>query len=253
VFSLLLVCSPAQEDALIAELHDAGTAGITEEPGALRAFFADDAIGGELLERFAVFAPAIRREPDVDWEQTARDAWPPLLVGERFFLAPAWSVEPTPVGRLRLETHPGMACGTGWHPCTQLCLEALERTVRHAMTVLDVGSGSGILSDAARLLGVNNVLACDVDFDALLTAREHVGVPMFAGSVNAVRSNTADLIVANISSAAGEELAPEFDRVRRPGSALILSGFTKEDPPDGYGECELLVKEGWACLIQRGG
>jgi ribosomal protein L11 methyltransferase len=249
VFSLLLACSPAQEDALIAELYDAGTAGITEEPGALRAFFADDASTGELFERFAAFAPEFRREPDVDWEQLARNAWPPLLVGERFFLAPSWNMEPPPAGRLRLEIHPGMACGTGWHPCTQLCLEALERTVRPGMTVLDVGSGSGILSDAARLLGAGTVLACDIDFDALRVAREHVSVPMFAGSANAVRSDTVDLIVANISSAAAEELLTEFERVRRPGSAVIVSGFTEDDPPAGYGECALLRQDGWACLI----
>lgn len=206
-----------------------------------------------MLERFAAFAPEIRREPDLDWEQTARDAWPPLLVGERFFLAPPWNTEPPPAGRLRLEIHPGMACGTGWHPCTQLCLEALERTARPGMTALDVGSGSGILSDAARLLGAGTVFACDIEFDALRVAREHVSVPMFAGSTDAVRSDTADLIVANISSAAVEELLPEFERIRRPGSAVIVSGFTEDDLPEGYGECDLLRKEGWACLIQRGG
>lgn len=249
MFSLLLACSPAQEDALIGELYDAGTAGITEEPGALRAFFADDASTGELLERFAAFAPEFRREPDVDWEQDARDAWPPLLVGERFFLAPPWNTEPPPAGRLRLEIHPGMACGTGWHPCTQLCLEALERTVRPGMTVLDVGAGSGILSDAARLLGAGNAVACDIDFDALRVASEHVSVPMFAGSANAVRSDTADLIVANISSAAAEELLTEFERIRRPGSALIVSGFTEDDLPEGFHAGQLLRRDGWTCLI----
>jgi len=249
VFSLLLACSPAQEDALIAELHDAGTAGIAEEPGALRAFFADDASIAALLARFEAFAPEFRNEPDIDWERKARDAWPPLPVGERFFLAPSWNTDPTPAGRLRLEIHPGMACGTGWHPCTQLCLEALERTVQPGMAVLDVGSGSGILSDAARLLGAGRVFACDIDFAALQAAREHVSVPMFAGSANAVRSNTADLIAANITSAAAEELLPEFERVRRHGSAVIVSGFTEDDLPEGFHTRQLLLRDGWACLI----
>ena len=253
MFSLRLVCSPEREDALIAELYDAGTAGIADEPGGLRAFFADDARTDDLLARFAAFLAELRREPDVDWEQTARDAWPPLLVGERLFLAPSWNTAPAPAGRLRLEIHPGMACGTGWHPCTQLCLAALERTVQPGMTVLDVGAGSGILSDAARLLGAGIVIACDIDFDTLQTAREHMSVSMFAGSADAVRSGTADLILANISSAAAEELAPEFARVRHPRSTVIVSGFTEDDLPEGYGECELLGKEGWACLIQRGG
>jgi len=249
VFSLQLTCSPTQEEELIAELHEAGTTGITEEPGGLRAFFTDEAGTNELLARFAPFGPELRREPDIDWEKATRDAWPTLLVGSRFFLAAAWNTDPTPASRLRLEIHPGMACGTGWHPCTQLCLEALERTVQPGATVLDVGSGSGILSAAARLLGAGRVFACDIDFEALLVARERVLLPMFAGSLDAVQSATADAIVANISSAAAEELAPEFARVRRTDSVLILSGFTEDDLPEGYAPRHSLRRDGWACLI----
>jgi ribosomal protein L11 methyltransferase len=250
VFSVLLPCAPAMEDELIAELHEAGTTGITEEPGGLRAFFADDAMAPVLVHRFASFQPQLRHEADIDWEQATRDAWPPLLVGERFFLAPSWNTDETPAGRIRLEVHPGMVCGTGWHPCTQLCLEALERSVRPGMTVLDVGSGSGILSDAARLLGAAQVIACDVDLDAVTIARERVHVRMFAGSADAVRADVADVIVANISSAVAEELAPEFARVGRAGSTLILSGFMEDDLPAGYTSRNLLRRDGWACLIR---
>jgi ribosomal protein L11 methyltransferase len=249
VFSLLLTCAPAMEDVLVAELHEAATTGIIEEPGGLRAFFADETSALALLHRFASFHPKLRHEEDTDWQQATRDAWPPLLVGERWYLAPPWNTDPAPAGRIRLEMHPGMACGTGWHPCTQLCLEALERTVRPGMTVLDVGSGSGILSDAARLLGAARVIACDVDPDAVRIARERVNVPMYAGSVDAVRADVADVIVANISSAMAEELAPEFVRVGRKGATLILSGFTEDDLPEGCGARELLCRDGWACVI----
>lgn len=237
------------EDELIAELHDAGTIGIADEPGGLRAFFAGEVSAPALLHRFASFQPQLRHEEEIDWEQATRDAWPPLLVGERWYLAPSWNADPVPAGRIRLEFHPGMACGTGWHPCTQLCLEALERTVRPGMTVLDVGSGSGILSDAAKLLGAALVISCDVDMDALRIARERVHVPMFAGSVDAVRADVADVIVANISSAAVEELAPEFARVGRTGATLILSGFTEDDFPESCPARELLCRDGWACVI----
>jgi ribosomal protein L11 methyltransferase len=249
VVSILLTCEPSHEDFLIADLHEAGTTGITEEPGGLRAFFADGASAPDLLHRFASFQPRLRYEDDTDWEQATRDAWPAVPVGERFFLAPSWNTDPTPERRIRLEIHPGMACGTGWHPCTQLCLEALERYVRPGMTVLDVGSGSGILSDAARLLGAARVIGCDVDFDAVQIARQRVDVPMFAGSLAAVNANVADLIVANISSGVAEMLACEFGRVGRENSILILSGFEEDDLPDGYPPRELLRRDGWACVV----
>ncbi len=142
-----------------------------------------------LLEHFAEFSPELREEEPTDWERVSREAWPPICVGERFYLVAPWDeAAATPEGRLRLEIYPGMACGTGRHPATQLCLQAIERFVRPGARVLDVGSGSGILSDAARLMGAARVIGCDIDPDAVRIARERVDVPMFVGSVDAVRS-----------------------------------------------------------------
>src|SRR5204863_7377462 len=104
--------------------------------------------------------------PETDWVQATQDAWPPLFVGEKFFVVAPWRTEPTPPGRLRLEINPGIQCGTGQHPCTQLCLQAMERVLRPGDRVLDVGSGSGILSIAAALLGAAMVVACDLDPEA---------------------------------------------------------------------------------------
>ena len=119
-----------------------------------------------LLQRFAEFSPELREEEPTDWERVTREAWPPLCVGERFYLVAPWDeAAVTPAGRLRLEIYPGMACGTGRHPATQLCLQAIERYVRPGARVLDVGSGSGILSDAARLMGAAQVIGCDIDPD----------------------------------------------------------------------------------------
>ena len=249
MFSLLLRCAPAFEDELTAELWEAGTTGIVDEPAGLRAFFDETADLPTLRRRFASYVPELRREHDIDWEQVSRDAWPPLLIGERFFLVPPWRDDPTPGGRLRLEMTPGMACGTGHHPATQLCLEATERYVRPGATVLDVGAGSGILSAAAQLLGAGLVVACDIDAEAIAIARERLTCPAFAGSADAVRSAFADVIVANISSAAVEELAAEFRRVQKPGGVLILSGFPRWDSPEGYNPKETLHREGWSCFV----
>jgi ribosomal protein L11 methyltransferase len=249
LFSLLLRCAPAFEDELTAELWEAGTAGIVEEPGGLRAFFDDGSDERILLRRFAAYAPELRREQAVDWEQISRDAWPPLLVGEKLFLTPPWRDDPTPSGRVRLEMTPGMACGTGHHPATQLCLEAMERHLRAGAVVLDVGVGSGILSAAAQLLGAGLVIGCDIDADAVAIARERLGSPVFVGSADAVRSKLADVIVANISSAALEQLSGEFARVRKPDSILILAGFPRWDAPEGFSPQETLHRDGWSCFV----
>ena len=252
MFSLLLRCAPEEEDRLTAELWEQGTAGVSDEPGGLRAFFEEASLAGDLLQRFARFSPELRVEVDTDWQRASEEAWPPLLVGERFFLAAPWRSDPTPAGRIRLPIYPGMACGTGHHPATQLCLEAMERTVKRGDTVLDVGSGSGILSQAAVLLGAAQVIGCDIDEEAVRIARERVDVPFFVGSVDAVVSSVADVIVANISSPAAEELAADLRRVRKMTSALILSGFEEDDTPEGYVPAHVLSRGGWSCFIVRG-
>lgn len=220
-----------------------------DENGGLRAFFDDDAGAQALLRQFAPHQPALRREDDTDWEQVARDAWPPLAIGHRFYLVPPWHTGPVPAGRLRLEINPGMACGTGWHPCTQLCLEALESSVRPGDSVLDVGCGSGILSAAASLLGAGQVVACDLDYEAVQATREGVACPAFMGSANAIRDHSMDVIVANISSAAIELLAEEFARVRKPQFTLILSGFPEWDPVEGFDVTRVTRKHEWLCLV----
>ena len=249
MFSLLLHPPADREDALIAELQECGTTGVTEEDHGLRAFFEDEGSAAALLDRFAEFSPEFREEPPVDWEQATRDAWPPLCVGERFFLVAPWDLDaPVPLGRLRLEIYPGMACGTGRHPATQLCLQAIERWVKPGSRMLDVGSGSGILSDAARLLGAS-VIGCDIDPDAVRIASERVHLPMFVGSADAVRSQWADVVIANIDAATLERIAHDLSRVRKPESTLILSGFPEWDVPEGFSPKEILSLDEWRCVI----
>ena len=250
MFSLLFHPAPDREDLLIAELHELGTTGITEEDAGLRGFFDSTADCRAIAARFAEFSPEFREEAPADWEQITRDAWPPMELGERFFLVAPWdSAIATPPGRLRLEIYPGMACGTGRHPATQLCLRAIEGYVRVGDRVLDVGSGSGILSDAARLMGASQGIACDVDPDAVGIASERVHLPMFIGSAEAVRSAWADVVIANIDAATLERIAPELKRVRKPESSLILSGFPEWDLPEGFTPKQILEQDEWRCFI----
>ncbi len=219
MFSLEIECDPEDRDLLIAELWEQDSAGIVElSSDRVRAFFEDSADRDELLRLFP--GSVWRKEEQRDWVQSAHDLLQPMEVGERFFLVPQWRDDPAPPGRFRIAVNPGMAFGTGVHETTQLCMEALERFVQSGTALLDVGTGSGILAQSARLLGAEKVYACDVDPVAVEIAGNG-----FVGSVDAVASACVDVVVANISPEAIIELAPDLLRVLRPGGTLLASGF----------------------------
>jgi len=240
MFSLYLECRQEEKDRLIADLWDRGSSGITESDlptGAcsLRAFFEGDIESSALVDEFAAWAA--RSEPEVprDWEVEAQAKLQPMCVGARFFLVPDWRDDPTPPGRFRIAVNPGMAFGTGAHESTQLCLEALERELQPGMAVLDVGSGSGILSVAAHRLGARRAISCDIDPVAVALAKQPLA---FIGTADAIRSRSMDLAVANISPEAIISLAPELIRVLRPGGLTIASGFEMSEAAAVQAELE---------------
>jgi ribosomal protein L11 methyltransferase len=219
MFSLEIETDGEDRDLLIAELWEQGSCGIVEPEGhRVRAFFEDSSDRAALLDRYP--GAAIREEEDRDWVQASRDLLQPMEVGSRFFLVPEWRDDAAPAGRFRIAINPGMAFGTGVHETTRLCLEALEDFLKPGMTVLDVGTGSGILRQAARLLGAGKTFACDIDPIAVEIAGD-----AFVGSVDAVRSGSVDLTMANISPEAISALAPDLMRVLRPRGILLVSGF----------------------------
>jgi ribosomal protein L11 methyltransferase len=246
MISVYLDCDPAEADELLAELYERGTVGVQELVSGLRAWFEDGVDLRDLIERYR---GEVVREEEEDWVRRTEDSFPPIAIGERLWLAPPWNHESPPPGRLRLEINPGLACGTGWHECTQLCLEAIEQYLRPGGSLLDVGVGSGILSAAAQLLGADRVIGCDIDRDSAAIARERIGNRVFVGTAHAARSHQFDVVVANISGPAVEALLPELLRVCRAGGVLILSGFQVR--PDMEDPLEIRERGGWLAMVVR--
>jgi ribosomal protein L11 methyltransferase len=258
VFSITLSATAGERDELIAELWEAGTTGITESEDWIRAFF-EDADAVAMMQRYRDYHPLLERVDDLDWIAESQNQWQPFPVGERFYLVPDWRDDPAPCGRIRLKIHPGMACGTGTHPATQLCLRAMEQHVCDGMSLLDVGTGTGILAEAARLLGADPVFGCDLEPGAAGIARKNLAgsmfvIPVFAGSVRSVRNGAVDAIVANLNLATLQTIKNDMARVLRDTGTLILSGFRDDELPrvaalfarparGTYNE------HGWACLV----
>jgi ribosomal protein L11 methyltransferase len=247
MFSLEIDCDLDDRDLLIAELWEQGSSGIVElNAQTVRAFF-DDSASRALLEQ--LFPGARHRmEEDRDWVQSAREMLQPMEVGRRFFLLPEWRNDPAPAGRFTIVVNPGLAFGTGVHETTQLCLEALEEFLKPGMSMLDVGTGSGILAKAAGLLGADRVIACDVDPVAVEIAGQG-----FVGSVDAAASGTFDVVVANISPEAIVALAADLLRVRKAGGTLLVSGFEAHEVAQVQAALPLArserVKGKWALLV----
>ncbi len=187
-----------------------------------------------------------------------RQAWQPVKVGKRFYLAPEWDESETPVGRIRLTVHPGMALGTGDHPATRLALTAMEQHLQPGERILDVGTGTGILLAAAFLLGARGA-GCDIDYESARTARHNLirdahPPRVFAGSLRAVAPASADVVIANINAATHESLAAEYARVAR--RLIILAGFPERHEAgveqalwaQGWHPAARLTDREWVCL-----
>ncbi len=237
MFSIDLNCGQADKDILIADLFEAGCTGLIEtgdtaDTASVRAFF-DDARQSEILARFGGEATAADNR---DWVAFAREHLQPMEIGQRIFVCPEWRSDATPAGRIRIEVNAGLAFGTGAHETTRMCLEAIERNLKPGMAVADVGTGSGILAEAAAKLGAGSVTACDNDPEAVAVARENlakagVDIAVAVGSVTDLPAESADLIAANISPAWIADLAEDWLRVLKPGGRAILSGFDAADLP----------------------
>ncbi|MED4204466.1 50S ribosomal protein L11 methyltransferase [Neobacillus mesonae] len=201
-----------------------------------------------------------------EWATAWKKYYNPVKISERFTIVPTWEIyNPVSSDELIIELDPGMAFGTGTHPTTVMCIQALERTVRSGDRVIDVGTGSGVLSIAAAMLGAEDIRAYDLDEVAVTQARLNIKLNKVNNIVSVNQNNlldgvaegSADVIVANILAEVILRFTDDAAKVLKPGGSFIASGIIqpkKDQVKDaliasGFEIKETILMEDWVALI----
>ncbi|MED3661515.1 50S ribosomal protein L11 methyltransferase [Ureibacillus sp. FSL K6-8385] len=203
-----------------------------------------------------------------DWATSWKQYYHPVKVSERFTIVPTWEdYEPKNSDEIIIELDPGMAFGTGTHPTTVMCLQALEKLVKPGDIVIDVGTGSGVLSIGAALLGAGKVIALDLDPIAVKAATENVKlndvdkiVEVHEGNLlDKVETREADIVVANILAEVIVTFTDDAYAVLKPGGTFITSGIIRAKKEEvksaleksGFAVEEVLMLEDWVSIIAK--
>jgi len=214
--------------------------------------------------------PIFRQLKEEDWANAWKENYHPFRAGQRVWIRPSWLDEEDEAQSddIVLTLDPGMAFGTGLHPTTQLCLQALEQLVRPGMTVLDVGTGSGILAILAAKLGAAQVVAVDTDELAVKTAVANASQNLVAGQITVqqgtlttVRQQSWDVVVVNILAAVIISMFKQDGLLEYIGESghLILSGIIDEQVEEvvtavhqagGHVQQTFAIRD-WTALIVR--
>lgn len=202
--------------------------------------------------------PSVRHLAEEDWTDAWKRQYHRLPVGRSIQIVPAWEEYTPQTGEVTICLEPGMAFGTGLHPTTRLCLEALETHLLPRSTVLDVGTGSGVLAIAAAKLGASSVLALDADPVAVRVARENVAANRVAGRVTVEHGSLPggaspgrmpshfavhgplellergqfDLVLVNILAPVIVDMAPDLANRTAPGGKVIAAGLIESQEKD---------------------
>lgn len=200
-----------------------------------------------------------------DWATAWKQYYHPVKISERFTIVPTWeNYIPVSTDELIIELDPGMAFGTGTHPTTVMCLQALEKVVKKGDTVVDVGTGSGVLSIGAALLGAGKVHALDLDEVAVKSAQENVVlnkvdhvVDVFHGNLLDSVHDTSDIVVGNLLAEIIISFTDDAFSIVKPGGKYITSGiigFKKDEvklalEKSGFVIEEVLMMEDWVAII----
>ena len=199
-----------------------------------------------------------------DWENNWKQYYKPVYIGKNIVIKPLWENIEKKDGQVVIELDPGMAFGTGTHETTRMCLEIMENTVKKGDKVLDIGTGSGILSIAAIKMGAEKCCAVDIDPMAVKIVGENSAANGVQDKIDTVVGNLADevsgkydLVVANIIADAIIALSPDVRQFMKEGAYYITSGIIKfrlEDVKETLEKCgfeivDIKTDGEWAAVI----
>ena len=254
-------------ELLQAALVDFPVTAIDEEPFSWRVFFQTSAERDRALNALVAAFPDLSIAPldvpDENWAARSQAALRAVRVG-LVVVAPPWDVPDRPrPGETVIVIKPSMGFGTGHHATTRLCLAALQRLDLRGQSVMDVGTGSGVLAIAASLLGASRVGAFDDDEDAVGSAVENLAlnpaaqVAVRVGDLRATGRPASDIVLANLTGGLLVAAAPELRHLTKHGGRLILSGFQAAEETDVVRAFTPLTvghrdeEEEWLCVTLR--
>ncbi|MGP8321943.1 MAG: 50S ribosomal protein L11 methyltransferase [Methanosarcinaceae archaeon] len=227
-------------------LFELGTTGCQDEANSIIAYF-DSKIDCEMLvskiEKYLInlselgfrvesYKINIKKIENEDWSESWKKNYKPVHIGNKFVVKPAWiNYKPSSEKRI-IEIDPKMAFGTGTHETTQMMIRLMEFYVKGAERVLDIGTGTGILSIAAKYLGAGKIIAFDVDPVTADCIRENFtknGVEQtvipFIGTIDCLKSIQFDLILANINKMIILQIFNKMEKLLKKTGVIILSGI----------------------------
>ena len=271
-------------EALSAFLFDLGCKGVVTEglrDHKLKAYLAFPKNLEDIRNRINVFLQGLKeifpeipspeltfsKIEDQDWSRSWRRFFRPDRVTRRLMVLPAWEPVPHSIDGHVVRIDPGPAFGTGQHPTTRMCLEAMEKApLPELWTLLDVGTGSGILAIYGVKLGAGRVAAIDIDPEAIRWAERNIELNDLSGVIDLSSrplekwKDKFSLVTANLILGVILELIPHFSRVLAPDGRLVLSGILRDQVKKvegglseyGFDKDLVLYKEEWACLIAKG-